>query len=200
MMMRISKKNIFFLIAISLILSLAACREKDSTYSRPVETITIKFNHDTSINIFENQTYILDANTGDSSSTYSWGGPVKIINTPGYYSVDILTDTLHETYSAYFYSGEPTLFYPNSFSPNNDGSDDSWRPYGISSGITDYSLKIFNSLHHLVFKTDQFTYNGSWDGTVEGETCPNGNYFYVVKYKSLKGEKHKDSGMLELIR
>jgi gliding motility-associated-like protein len=200
MMMRISKKSIYALALIALIFSITACREKDGPYSRPDETINIKFDHDTSISIYENQTYILDANTGDSSSTYSWGSPVIIINTPGYFSIDIVTDTLHETYSAYFYNAEPTLFYPNSFSPNNDGSNDYWQPYGISSSIEDYSLKIYDSQHHIVFKTDQFTFNGSWDGTVEGKACPAGNYYYVVKYKSLKGEKRKDSGMLELIR
>jgi len=199
-MMKINFKSIYSSILIVLMLALAACREKDDIYSRPAETISIKFDHDTSINIFENQTYVLDANTGDSSSTYSWLSPIKIINTPGFYSIDIWTDTVHVTCSAYFINAEPTLFYPNSFSPNNDGSNDYWRPYGISSGIEDYLLKIYDSQHHLVFKTDQFTSNGSWDGTVEREICPAGNYFYVVKYKSLKGEKHNDSGMLELIR
>lgn len=199
-MMIINRKNIFFFILISLLFAFVACREKDMQYPRPVETITIKFDHDTSISLYANQTYILDANTGDSSSIYSWGDTKRIVNYPGYYTIDIWTDTNHVTLSAYFSNAEPALFYPNSFSPDNDGSNDFWRPYGISTSIEDYLLKIYDPQHHLVFKTDQFTFSGAWDGKVGGDICPAGNYLYVVKYKSLKGEKHKDSGMLELIR
>jgi gliding motility-associated-like protein len=195
--MRFNKNNIFILLV--LLLALASCREKEWTDNMPAQTITIKFDHDTTITIYDNQTYILNASTGDSSSIYSWGSnSIRLVNEPGTYSINIQTGSTNVTYYAYFNSGEPLLFYPNAFSPNGGELNGFWSPIGTNINTQDYLLKIYDSQQHLLFKTDQF--NARWDGTAGGDPCPCGTYYYVVKYKSLQGVKHKDSGMFQLIR
>lgn len=187
---------------------ISACTEKDEIYSRPAETIIIKVDHDTTISFFNNQTYILNAETGDSNSIYLWNhqsyknSPSLIINSPypSYYEVDIYTDTIHSKYIIQFYYSETFLFYPNSFSPNGDWINDTWFPFGANIDQNDFSLKIYDSKDHLVFKCDKFDYLHKWDGTIEGTPCPVGYYYFISKYKSLNSEKHKDSGMIQLIR
>lgn len=189
-----------------------SCKEKDEIYPRPKETINIKVDHDTTIALFDNQTFVLDAYTGNPISTYSWvlnswsfqtsqNNSTVIVNYPGYFQVDILTDTVHEIFEIYLTYSEEMIFYPNSFTPNGDGICDRWNPIiGNYIDYDDYSLKIYNKNDHLLYKTEQFYSSQGWGGDVDGVPCPVGFYYYVVKYKSLKGEKHKDSGMLELIR
>jgi gliding motility-associated-like protein len=198
-MKTIKNKNIFFFILFA-VLSFFSCREKEWKDTRAPETITIKFNHDTTITIYDNQTYVLNASTGNSSSIYSWGGSTQIVNVPGLYTINIQTDTVHATYTAWFSSGETVLFYPNSFSPNGDGYNDFWCPRGTEINLDGYLVKIYDSQQHLLFKTDQFSYIDGWDGKAGGNECPAGTYYYVVKYKTFQGIKHKDSGMLQLIR
>ena len=196
--MHFNKNNIFILLA--LLLALVSCREKEWTDNMPAQTISIKFNHDTTITIYDNQTYILNASTGDSSSVYSWGSsPIRVVNEPGWYSISIQTATTNDFYSACFISGEPILYYPNAFSPNEGGFINTiWSPVG--ENVTDYLLKIYDSHQDLLYKTDKtYSQSGGWDGKVENNICPIGTYYFVVTYKSLQGVKHKDSGMFQLI-
>ena len=91
------------------------------------------------------------------------------------------------------------MYYPNSFSPNGDFIDDYWYPCGVNISQDNYSLKIYNNDERLLFKTDNINKN-RWDGIVDGEKCPVGYYYYVVKYQDLSGHKLKNSGMFQLIR
>jgi gliding motility-associated-like protein len=200
-------------ILLFLIVFIYSCKEKDAIYPRPKETINIKVDHDTTINLFENQTFVLDATTGNSGSSYSWVlnswysqisyqySSSIAINYPGYFQVDILTDTIHEIYTVYLNYSEALIYYPNSFTPDGDGINDIWTPTeGNAIDSDGYSLKIYDKKDHLLYKTDQYNSFSGWNGDTDGVPCPVGFYYYVVKYKTLSGEKHKDSGMLELIR
>jgi gliding motility-associated-like protein len=197
------------IIIILSILFFASCTEKDEIYPRSNETIFITVDHDTSIALLDNQTYVFDAGTGDSNSTYSWilnswnsqsqlNYSSVIINYPGWFEVDILTDTIHTIFSIYLYYAESSIYYPNSFSPDGDGMNDFWFPKGTNLNLDDFLVKIYDKNDHFLYETDQFYQ--PWDGTVEGIPCPAGFYYYVVKYKTATGEKHKDSGMIQLIR
>jgi gliding motility-associated-like protein len=204
------KKYFLLLVFISLVLS--ACMEKDEIFPRPTETITIKITKDTIINFYDNQTFVLDAGTGDSSSFYNWGGGINSqsssititnpFNSP-FLNIEIYTDTIHSSYFITFHYEETTMYFPNSFSPNGDGMNDYWSPRGINIEANSYLLKIYNKDDHVLYKTTdspESLYGFGWDGSIEGTPCPIGYYYYVVKYKTMNGEKHKNSGMLQLIR
>ncbi|MFH0865713.1 MAG: gliding motility-associated C-terminal domain-containing protein [Bacteroidota bacterium] len=195
--------------AIIILLSIffiTSCTEKDEIYPRPNETIFITVDHDTAISLYDNQTYILNAETGDSSSTYSWNcnysfilnTPQITVNYPGEFEVDIITNMVTQQFSITFFYSESPMYYPNSFSPNGDGMNDYWSPHGVNIDIDGFLLKIYDKNNHMLYKADEFF--KSWDGTVEEEPCPVGYYYYVVKYKALNGEKHKDTGMIQLIQ
>ena len=90
--------------------------------------------------------------------------------------------------------GEASLKIPNSFSPNNDGINDSW----IINGIEIYNtadVKIFNRYGLLVYRSSnpKDTFNGKKDGT----DLPSGVYYYVI---ALTNECKPFTGSLTLIR
>ena len=86
--------------------------------------------------------------------------------------------------------------FPNSFSPDGNGYDDSWLPVGVNLSADGYLLKIYDSHDNLIFKTDN-CFEG-WNGKVGEVVCPKGVYNYTLKYMTLNGEKHNASGMFQL--
>jgi gliding motility-associated-like protein len=80
--------------------------------------------------------------------------------------------------------------FPNVFTPNNDGVNDSWTPTIISGG--DWKIDILNRWGNLIATLDQN--NPSW--TTPQET--DGVYFYRFYSKDLPNESR--SGFIHLIR
>jgi gliding motility-associated-like protein len=75
---------------------------------------------------------------------------------------------------------EIVIWVPNAFSPDGDGLNDMFRP--VSNNIRQYSLNIYSRYGELVFTSAQP--DNGWDGTFQGESCPEGNYIYVIVYQS----------------
>jgi gliding motility-associated-like protein len=70
------------------------------------------------------------------------------------------------------------FFAPNSFSPNNDLSNDVYKPLG--QGFELQKLSVYNGWGELIF--DQPGGDG-WDGTYKGELAPQGVYLVMLEYR-----------------
>ena len=70
---------------------------------------------------------------------------------------------------------------PNTFTPNNDGINDTW----IIDHLSDYPnvrIQVFNRYGQLVFESKG--YGKPWDGTLggsNGKSLPFGTYYYVIE-------------------
>ena len=67
---------------------------------------------------------------------------------------------------------------PNTFTPNNDGINDTW----IIDQLSDYPnvrVQVFNRYGQLVFESKGYT--KPWDGTMNGKSLPFGTYYYVIE-------------------
>jgi gliding motility-associated-like protein len=64
-------------------------------------------------------------------------------------------------------------FFPNAFTPNNDGLNDIFRVVGLYRNI-DLKLIIFDRWGQEVFESDSV--DKGWDGTFNGQPCPAGVY------------------------
>ncbi len=91
------------------------------------------------------------------------------------------------------------LFIPNAFTPNGDGTNDLWQPYGKMSGIKQMQVMVFNRIGEKVFESNDI--NFGWDGTYKGAPAPAGVYTYVAAIVWINNHSdNKYKGSLTLIR
>ena len=92
------------------------------------------------------------------------------------------------------------IFLANVFTPGDpDGKNDTYRV--PIQGQDVFELKVFNRWGEKVFSSEDP--KRQWDGTVnnKGPQCPEGTYFYQLKYR-FKGKEKVEviSGSINLIR
>jgi gliding motility-associated-like protein len=90
------------------------------------------------------------------------------------------------------------FFAPNSFTPDNDGLNDWWIP--VSTGITEYSLQIYDRWGDLIFESND--QNEPWVGNVErgNHFAANGVYTYLIKAKDTTEYPFELVGHITLVR
>lgn len=95
-----------------------------------------------------------------------------------------------------------SIWLPNTFTPNEDGLNETWHPVVINQNIS--LLNIYNSWGQKVF-TGTPTNNYTWDGTFNNLPCQQGVYAYIIIYKAippatLKTREYQKTGLINLIR
>lgn len=91
------------------------------------------------------------------------------------------------------------IFAPNSFTPDGDKFNNTWK--AIISGIDPYQfhLQIFNRWGELVFES--FDKNGEWDGSYGGFIVPTGTYIWKIEAKdAYTDQKFTFQGIVNVIR
>jgi gliding motility-associated-like protein len=69
-----------------------------------------------------------------------------------------------------------TCYFPNSFSPNNDGLNETYKIE--CDNKIEFEIRIFNRWGELIFYSSNPMQE--WDGTFKGEDCPIGIYMVVI--------------------
>ena len=89
---------------------------------------------------------------------------------------------------------------PNAFTPNQDGTNDSFFGKGNMEDATDFNFTIWNRYGEKVFETQN--YQEGWNGKKNnvGQLAPNGVYVAVVTYRNFRGEVFTVRGHVSLIR
>jgi gliding motility-associated-like protein len=93
------------------------------------------------------------------------------------------------------------IWIPNAFSPQGgDILNNTFRPLGTLSGITDYNMVIFNRWGEKLYETTEL--EKPWDGTIQnGNTlCQTGVYMYMIRMIDINRETHTFHGAVHLIR
>jgi gliding motility-associated-like protein len=72
------------------------------------------------------------------------------------------------------------IFFPNAFTPNKDGRNDTFRPITIANPIL-YEFKIYNRWGQLVFETSDP--KKGWDGTIGNAAQDSGSYVWFCTYQ-----------------
>jgi gliding motility-associated-like protein len=81
-----------------------------------------------------------------------------------------VTDTMH----VFVYKD---IFVPNAFTPNSDGTNDSWNIPALSA-IPNFEVRVFNRYGQIVFHTRNT--NKGWNGKFNGTDQPVGTYVYLI--------------------
>jgi gliding motility-associated-like protein len=83
----------------------------------------------------------------------------------------------------------PTIFIPESFSPNGDGINDLYEP--VMLGIKSYTMTVFNRWGEMIF-----TGNEAWNGG----KAPQDVYMVMIHYTTGQGTKFTQSLSVTLLR
>ncbi len=95
-----------------------------------------------------------------------------------------------------------TIFLPNTFSPNGDGSNDIFYPRGTGLDRAK-SLRVFNRWGEVVFEQRDFPVNNAmygWDGKYKGNKPHPDVYVYQVEIYCENGEIVRFEGNVALIQ
>ena len=89
------------------------------------------------------------------------------------------------------------IYIPNSFSPNNDGTNDIFTVYG--EDIRKFKVTIFNRWGEQLYQS--YDKENGWDGTVRltDRKVPQGVYLYVIEATDDLGFTHKLEGLVNVI-
>jgi gliding motility-associated-like protein len=78
-----------------------------------------------------------------------------------------------------------SLIFPNTFSPNDDGINDTFYPLGAIKRISNYSMTIYDRWGEVLFETQDP--QQKWDGKSKmGKAYHAGIYFVKVNYQNEK--------------
>lgn len=139
--------------------------------------------------------------TTDGSYYIKWQdgtiGDRYVVSKPGTYYATIvhicgeLNDTVNIDYR------NCHVYFPDIFSPNGDGLNDIAKLSGDVSGVSDYSMAIYNRWGQRIFFTENV--QQGWAGTYKGMTADVGTYQYMIQFTYL-GKQEFLKGDVTLIR
>ncbi len=147
----------------------------------------------------------LDAGGGDGSEYYIWnnGFRTRVITAyeTGTYSVIVGNPGCEVSDTGYISLCNGRIFMPTAFTPNADGLNETFKPI-TSDPSVEFHMMIFDRFGKMLFET--YDIHEGWDGDVDGEACPAGNYVWRIDYQgqgtSAPGKKGSEVGTVMLVR
>lgn len=73
----------------------------------------------------------------------------------------------------------PSMYVPNTFTPNGDGINDTWRVVGKNIGT--FEIEVFDRWGGVIFRSESAT--AAWDGTIGGSPAANDVYVWRMRYR-----------------
>ena len=90
----------------------------------------------------------------------------------------------------------PIVIIPNAFTPDNNNTNDGYRPY--LEGFVSMEMTIYNRWGQKVFETQDL--NGFWDGNYLNKPAIEGVYVCLIQLKGNNGYKQNHKTNITLIR
>ena len=158
--------------------------------------LTVDFTN-TSLNATD---YNWDFGNGQGSIVQDLSAQQTIYGTLGVYTVWLVASNglcADSTSAQIIATANPWIFVPNVFTPNADGTNETWMVQ--TKNMSSIDLIILNRWGNVMAKIEDL--NGGWDGkTSDGSDATAGTYFYKYEAKALNGEEFSGHGFLTLIR
>ena len=138
---------------------------------------------------------------GDGS-TSSMQDPVHTYGDAGTYTVMLTVENSmgcrDSTLREVTVKGNILIWVPNAFTPNNDGSNDTFGPKGTGIDPDRYQLYIFNRWGEELFHSSDI--NLQWDGRYRGNLVKPDTYVWMIVYKGEKDKMQKLEGHVTVVK
>lgn len=116
---------------------------------------------------------------------------------------DAISACTAETFVRVFVDKNPRVFLPNAFSPNADGRNDTFLPFGGPDVVAFHNLRIYARNGQLLFEQEELLPNqleSGWDGTIRNQPGNAGVYLFTVEIEFFDGRTEVYSGDVVLVR
>ncbi|WP_162054416.1 ice-binding family protein [Pontibacter pamirensis] len=159
----------------------------------------------------EGLVYEVEVEAVAGATTYTWGVPTgwtimsgqgtpRITVTPGESTGVISVTASNGSCSSDPISivpnndlAKPDVSFPNVFSPNNDGNNDTWIIQNLQN-YPQHELVILNRWGNEVYKSK--SYKNNWNG----DNLSEGTYFYVARLRMCDGSDKAFKGFVTIVR
>jgi len=147
-----------------------------------------------------------DAASG-SQNTSNLQNTIHNYTEPGQYIITLFVTTdkgcVDSTSGIVTYLPEYTFYMPNAFTPDGDGLNDFFGPFGLGFDTDEYFFQIYDRWGKVIYETNDI--NKPWDGTVlkTGNLAPFGVYtwsIYFIRTNDNDKHRYRKSGHVTLIR
>ena len=170
-----------------------------------VDIVDVDFDAGMGFEITDGETVQLTATGG--GGTYSWSPTAGLsgsnIAAP-FASPSVTTVyTVSTNLNGCLYSDTVTINVvrlispPNTFTPNDDGFNDTWEIPGISA-FPNAEVIVFDRWGQKVFVSNG--YSEEWDGTNNGSRLNTATYYYYIRLNKLEGQAPPITGAVNIIR
>ena len=182
-------------------------------YDKPYPNIYITPNPTT---IFHTEIDMINYTEGDSNQ-YQWSFPGGLPNSSnsynqtvlyqegiaGEYPVNLIVTNEHNcidsTSDMVHIISDVLIYAPNTFTPDGDQKNNTWRVYVDGIDIYDFHLLIYNRWGEIVWES--YDPEGIWDGTYGSTPVKDGTYAWRVIMKEFNTDKRHDiRGTVNVLR
>ena len=138
-----------------------------------------------------------------SNFTYLWQNEISgnsyTITEPGLYWVDATSEfcSINDSIFVEMILCSSALEMPNIFTPNDDQINDTFLPLQYDL-LQNFEIRIYNRWGTELFVS--YDPEKGWDGTYQGDSCPDGTYYWVVNTNGDFDDPIKKSGTITLLR
>lgn len=130
--------------------------------------------------------------------------PTHVYNTEGEYWATLYTENewgcVDSISNRIIINPKWQEYIPTAFTPNGDGDNDIFRPYGFNIDYSDYTMYIYDRWGKQIFETHDL--NVGWNGKVNGheEVVQQDVYVYLIVLRDITGLEHQFIGHITLIK
>jgi len=118
--------------------------------------------------------------------------PVELIVTNEFNCVDSTTDVVRVI-------SDVLIYAPNTFTPDGDQKNNTWRVYVDGIDVNDFHLFIFNRWGEIIWES--YDPEGIWDGTYGNTPVKDGTYVWRVIVKDFNSDKkYEFKGTVNVLR
>jgi len=142
---------------------------------------------------------IASVNVGNGDILWSTGETTEqiLLQEAGNYNVEITSACGMSTESFTIDGGNALYKMPNAFTPDQDGTNDVFRPVWGCSDISNFQLQVFNRWGQIVYNsTDP---SDGWDGMFNGSPATSDVFFYTLNFVA-SGIPQEAKGDVALLR
>lgn len=193
------------------------CPTEQLVFIHDLTDITALFTYTpTILNIMENNTaYFIDQSTGATNWQWYFGDGFSSTfqncihtyqNVGSYLVTLIITDDggcVDSIQKEIVVNDIDAVYFPSSFTPNNDGLNDTYGPVGYNNDMSEFVMYIYNRWGQEIFRTKDFTnrWNGTINNTGNHKDIMQGVYvYYAIVTEKFFGRSTEYSGRITLIK